>query len=144
MKGWRENEKREKDGSAGRLIASIWLSYRYGSHKNQKSVSDEKLSEVCQTGGIRKFGYFKWWVMSDEWRKLNEEWWVMKKKKKPNSQFSLSLGLHFLLTGRMASPFISSSFPSFLAFTLLTSNHNNAIHLPWLCFSHFLFPSALL
>ena len=40
------------------------------------------------------------------------------------TQSLLSLGLHFLLTGRMASPFISSSFPSFLPFTLLTTNHN--------------------
>ena len=31
--------------------------------------------------GFEKFGYFKWWVMSDEWRKLNEEWKVMTKKK---------------------------------------------------------------
>ena len=87
MKGWRGNEKREKDGSVGRLIASIWLSYRYGSHKNQKSVSDEKLSEVCQTGGIRKLGYFKWWVMSDENWVRSDEWWKKKKNQIASSHF---------------------------------------------------------
>ena len=40
------------------------------------------------------------------------------------TQASSSLGLHFLLIGRIVSPLISSSFPSFLPFTLLTSNHN--------------------
>ena len=52
VKGWRENEKREKYGFAGRLTASNWPSYRYESHKNQKNVSDEKLSKLCQTGGV--------------------------------------------------------------------------------------------
>ena len=86
VKGWRGNKKREKDGFVGRLIASIWPSYRYGSHKNQRSVSDEKLSEVCQTGGIRKFEYFKWWMMSDEnWARSDERWTKKKKKKKPNN-----------------------------------------------------------
>ena len=40
---------------------------------------------------------------------------------------SHSLGILFLLTSRMASPCISSSFPSFLPFTLLTSIHNKCL-----------------
>ena len=31
--------------------------------------------------GLGKLGYFKWWVMSDEWRKLSEEMSDEKKKK---------------------------------------------------------------
>ena len=30
-----------------------------GSHKKVEKLSDEKLSEVCQTDGYRKLGYFK-------------------------------------------------------------------------------------
>ena len=53
---------------------------------------------------------------------------------------SHSLGILFLLTSRMASPCISSSFPSFLPFTVMTSNHNKCNSL---AFSQFLFSSAL-
>ena len=67
-----------------RLNWKVWPIYRYESHKKIEKLSDEKLSKVCRTGGYRKLGYFKWWVMSDKWRKLSEKWW-RKKKKKPNS-----------------------------------------------------------
>ena len=92
VKGWRGNEKREKDGSVGRLTTLVWPSYRYRSHKKKKkSVSDEKLSEVCQTGGIRKLWYFKWWVMSDENWVRSDEWWSKKKKKTKQPLIILSL-----------------------------------------------------
>ena len=32
----------------------------HGSNKKVEKLSDEKLSEVCQTGGYRKLGHFKW------------------------------------------------------------------------------------
>ena len=57
--------------SVGKL-ALLWPSYKYGAHKKLKNLSDDKLSEVCQMGGYKKLGYFKWWVMSDEWWKLSE------------------------------------------------------------------------
>ena len=35
---------------------------------------------MCQTGGYRKFGYFKLWVTSDEnW--VRSDGWLKKKKK---------------------------------------------------------------
>ena len=57
----------------GRLNKRVWPIYRYGFHKKVEKLSDEKLSEVCQMGGYRKVGYFKWWVMSDEnWVRRDE------------------------------------------------------------------------
>ena len=45
--------------------------------------------------------------------------------------------------GRMASPFISSSFPSFPPSTLFTSSHNKMqANLSWLCFNQFFFFSS--
>ena len=56
-----------------------------------------------------------------------------------------SFFLFFFLypNGRMASPFISSSFPSFPPSTLFTSSHNKMqANLSWLCFNQFLFFSS--
>ena len=58
----------------------VWPLYRNGSHKKVEKLSDEKVSEVCQTGGYRKLGYFKWWVMSDENWARSDEWWKKKSK----------------------------------------------------------------
>ena len=34
---------------------------------------------MCQTDGIRKLGYFDWWVMSDKWRKLSSHFFYPNK-----------------------------------------------------------------
>ena len=54
---------------------------RYGSHKKLKYLSDVKWKQCAKRVGFRKLGYFKWWVMSDEWRKFSKEWGVMVFKK---------------------------------------------------------------
>ena len=51
----------------------VWPLYRNWSHKKVEKLSGEKVSEVCQTGGYRKLGYFKWWAMNDEnWVRSDE------------------------------------------------------------------------
>ena len=85
----RKEKKMGMKPSAGRLTTLLWLSYRYRAHKKLKILSDNKLSEVCQTRwGIRNLD-----ILNNEWRKLSEEWWKKKKKKKtqqPNSPKYLS------------------------------------------------------
>ena len=44
--------------SVGRPVL-LWPSYRYETHKKLKNLSDDMLSEVCQTGGYKKFEYFE-------------------------------------------------------------------------------------
>ena len=61
-KGGRGNEKKEKMGmkrSTGRLTALLRPSYKYAVHKKLKILSDDKLSDVCQTGGYKKLRYFE-------------------------------------------------------------------------------------
>ena len=42
-----------------------------------KILSDDKLSDGAKETSCRVMG-----ILSDKWRKLSEEWWVMEKKKK--------------------------------------------------------------
>ena len=79
-------------GSAGMLNKRVWPLSRYGSHKKVENLSDDKLSDGAKQTLYRELGYFKWWVMSDEWRNISKKWWVMKKKIQtgPNPSFSYS------------------------------------------------------
>ena len=49
-----------------------------GSHKQLKNIEWWQVSDGAKQGGG---------VLSDEWRKLSEEWWVIKKKSKQELNF---------------------------------------------------------
>ena len=75
------------------LKTIIWVSdqvLRYRTHKKEEIFKWCEVKTKTKRVGIRKLGYFKWWVMTDDW-------WVIKKKKKKSKQ-GLSLHLTSSLT----------------------------------------------
>ena len=88
--------------------ATFDLSFKNGSvFKVEKWV----WVKVSNGWGLGNLGIliFKWWVISDEWRKLSKEWWVMKKKK--NQTAPKSIFFHNLLQW-------SSNLPTFSCFSI--------------------------
>ena len=72
--GEMRKEKMVGMGSAGMLNRRVWPLYRYGSHKKVENLTNDKLSNSAKQTSYKEFGYFKWWVMSDENWVMSDEW----------------------------------------------------------------------
>ena len=60
------------------VSSKFWLlSFKNGSHIFKFLKLKNRTELGAKWVGFGKFGYFKWWVTSDEWRKLSKKWWVM-------------------------------------------------------------------
>ena len=58
----------------------VFLGLVCGTHKTIEIIEWCELKTVAKQVGIRKLGYFKWWMMNNEnWVRSDERW-----KKKPN------------------------------------------------------------
>ena len=58
------------------LEISEW-GVKYGSHKKVEIFEWCELKKMCQMGGYRKLGYFKWLVIINEWWVKKIEWGMM-------------------------------------------------------------------
>ena len=92
VKGWRGNEKREKDGSAGRLTTSVWSSYRYRSHKKKKVWGMRSWVKCAKWVGLGNCGIlsYEWWVTKIEWGVMSDD---QKKKNQTAPKNPLSSGI---------------------------------------------------